>query len=46
MSEPLVDLIHVLGKLVDSDRQVLIPGLLSYNCMNSIMVTFFFVRFL
>ncbi|CAO3678442.1 unnamed protein product [Rhizopus stolonifer] len=24
--EPLVDLIHVLGKLVDTDKQVLIPG--------------------
>ncbi|KAG1459314.1 hypothetical protein G6F56_006190 [Rhizopus delemar] len=25
VSEPLVDLIHVLGKLVDNDKQVLIP---------------------
>ncbi|KAI9269351.1 hypothetical protein BY458DRAFT_187021 [Sporodiniella umbellata] len=26
VSEPLVDLIHVLGKLVDTEKQVLIPG--------------------
>ncbi|CAO3656823.1 unnamed protein product [Mucor hiemalis] len=26
VSEPLIDLIHVLGKLVDGDKKVLIPG--------------------
>jgi di- and tripeptidase len=26
VSEPLIDLIHVLGKLVDNDKKVLIPG--------------------
>lgn len=26
VSEPLIDLIHVLGKLVDNNKKVLIPG--------------------
>ncbi|KAL0088636.1 hypothetical protein F4703DRAFT_1734820, partial [Phycomyces blakesleeanus] len=26
MSEPLVDLIHVLGKLIDTNKRVLVPG--------------------
>lgn len=27
ISEPLIDLVHVVGKLVDSERRVLIPGM-------------------
>jgi di- and tripeptidase len=26
VSEPLIDLVHVLGKLIDDEKKVLIPG--------------------
>ncbi|KAI9031822.1 WD40-repeat-containing domain protein [Phycomyces nitens] len=37
ISEPLIDLIHVLGKLVDSDKKVLIPGF--YENVRPVTVT-------
>lgn len=39
MSEPLIDLIHVLGKLVDANKRVLIPGTTSIHTFSMIKLT-------
>ena len=48
VSELLIDLIHVLGKLVDNNKKVLIPGNMSilYACFFDIYKLFVPIRFL